>query len=111
MCAAGRLVTGRRNLMDNERSDSIFIQQGSSSTLRVENEDRWYLVKEEWQGSQLLNSVILGSYNTEQEAKSARNIRTSAAALGKKGGLVRSDVKTNAVRKNGKLGGRPKKKN
>jgi hypothetical protein len=32
-----------------------------------------------------------------------------AASLGKKGGSARSEAKANASRKNGKLGGRPRK--
>lgn len=46
-------------------------------------------------------------------AKSKRNkaqIRAAATALGRLGGLVRSKKKAKAVRKNGKLGGRPKTK-
>lgn len=34
----------------------------------------------------------------------------AAQALGAKGGAVKSEAKTEAARKNGKLGGRPKKK-
>ncbi len=91
--------------MNNERSDRIFIQQGSSSTLRVGNENRWYLVKEEWQGARLLNSVILGSYDTDQEAASAGNIHNAAAALGS----IKSEHKAKTSAANGKLGGRPRK--
>jgi len=36
-------------------------------------------------------------------------IRNAAAALGRKGGSVKSERKTKAVRENAKLGGRPKK--
>ena len=58
-----------------ERLDVIFfIQQGSSNTLRVMNEKKWYVIREAWQGSRLLNSVILSCFDTEQEAADARAI-------------------------------------
>jgi|WetSurMetagenome_2_1015567.scaffolds.fasta_scaffold479393_1 hypothetical protein len=37
------------------------------------------------------------------------NISKAAQTLGKKGGKVKSEAKTKAVRENGKRGGRPKK--
>ena len=37
------------------------------------------------------------------------NLSDMAKQLGKKGGSVKSDKKTKAVRENGKKGGRPKK--
>lgn len=40
----------------------------------------------------------------------ATRFNQAAAALGRLGGKVRSKAKTKAVRENGKLGGRPKKK-
>lgn len=92
-----------------ERTDSVFIQQGSSQTLRVLDENRWYVVKEEWEGSRLLNSVILSSYKTEAEATNARDTHKAAAALGKLGGASRSNAKRKASAENGKKGGRPKK--
>ena len=67
-----------------ERSDVVFIQQGSSNTLRVENENKWYVVREEWQGSRLLNSVILSSHDTDTAAETARDIYKAASALGRK---------------------------
>jgi len=41
--------------------------------------------------------------------KDARHKNKNAAALGKLGGKVKSEAKANAVRENGKKGGRPKK--
>lgn len=38
------------------------------------------------------------------------NKNPHAVALGRKGGKVKSKAKTEAVRKNGKLGGRPRKR-
>lgn len=37
------------------------------------------------------------------------DLKQAAALLGRKGGQVRSEAKTRAVRENGKLGGRPRK--
>jgi hypothetical protein len=37
-------------------------------------------------------------------------VQKAAALLGRRGGSVRSEAKTAAVRENGKLGGRPRKK-
>lgn len=99
--------------MSNEfdRSDVVFIQQGSSNTLRVENENKWYVVREEWQGSRLLNSVILSSHDTDTVAETARDIYKAASALGRKGGSSTSKAKRKSSAENGKLGGRPKSKN
>ena len=44
-----------------------------------------------------------------EEEKEQEYIKLSAATLGRKGGLVKSDRKSAAARKNGKKGGRPKK--
>ena len=93
-----------------ERSDVVFIQQGSSNTLRVENENKWYVVREEWQGSRLLNSVILSSHDTDTSAETARDIYKAASALGHKGGSSTSKAKQKSSAENGKLGGRPKSK-
>jgi len=38
------------------------------------------------------------------------DISTAAAAMGRKGGSVKSEAKAAAVRENGKKGGRPPKK-
>jgi hypothetical protein len=38
------------------------------------------------------------------------DIHSAAAALGRLGGLAKSAAKARAVRENGKLGGRPRKK-
>jgi len=91
-----------------ERTDVVFIQQGSSNALRVENENKWYVIREEWQGSRLLNSVILSSHDTDIAAETARDIYKSASALGRKGGLSTSDIKKKSSAENGRLGGRPK---
>jgi hypothetical protein len=81
-----------------ERYNVVFIQQGSSNILRVVNEKKWYVIREEWQGEKILNSVILSSHDTEQAAETARDIYKAAVALGRKGGLATSDAKTKANR-------------
>ena len=43
----------------------------------------------------------------EEEGQS--DISKAASAMGKKGGSAKTEAKSAAVRKNGKLGGRPKK--
>ena len=91
-----------------DRSDVIFIQQGSSQTLRVNDESKWYVVREEWEGSRILNSTILASYDTEETAAQERNIRIAATTLGRKGGSAISERKAISSRINGRLGGRPK---
>jgi hypothetical protein len=43
-------------------------------------------------------------------SKTPKAIREAAALMGRRGGSVKSEAKTAAVRRNGKLGGRPRKK-
>jgi len=93
-----------------ERSDSVFVQQGSSNTLRVKNEMLFNVVKEEWEGSRLLHTFILSSHETEADANQARDIYKAASALGRKGGSSTSKAKQKSSAENGKLGGRPKSK-
>jgi len=49
-------------------SVSYHVQQGSSQTLRVTTGDRWYVVKETWEGSLLLKSDIVYSSMDEEDA-------------------------------------------
>lgn len=92
------------------RSNSVFVQQGSSNTLRVRNELLFNVVKEEWEGSNLLNTFIISSHETEESANTARDIYKAASALGRKGGSATSRAKKKSSAANGKLGGRPKSK-
>jgi hypothetical protein len=86
------------------RSNVIFIQQGSSNTLHA-RDDKWHVIREEWEGSRILNSVILSSYATELEAAQDRDVRKAASTLGS----IKSERKSKSSAENGKLGGRPKK--
>ena len=47
--------------------------------------------------------------DAKQEFDNRVTVSQAASALGKLGGSVKSEAKSAAVRKNGKLGGRPKK--
>lgn len=48
------------------------VQQGSSSTLRVRNESAWYVYREDWEGSKLLNTrLVAGPFATKKEALKA----------------------------------------
>lgn len=58
--------------MSNDRYDTFVIQRGNTSTLHVSNQERYYLVREEWRGRQLLNSVIVSAHRIEAEAQAAR---------------------------------------
>ena len=57
--------------MNNKRIDSFFIQQGSSNTIRVRDDNAWYVIKEECEGSRILNSAIVSQHDTFQQAKDA----------------------------------------
>ena len=48
--------------------ESVFVQQGSSQTLNTSDENRWYVIKEIWEGSQLLDARIIASASTKEEA-------------------------------------------
>jgi len=54
----------------------------------------------------LLTTNSLG-FNVDAEME--QEVSKAAAILGRKGGKVRTKAKIRAARKNGKLGGRPKK--
>lgn len=64
----------------NERWDSIIIQHGSTATLRVASQDRWYVIEERWEGDALLDSVILASYATEAEATARADVERRRVA-------------------------------
>ena len=52
------------------------VQQGSSSTLQVRNENAWYVYQEVWEGSRLLNTrLVAGPFATKKEALADGHIR------------------------------------
>jgi len=56
---------------------NYFVQQGSSGSLRVGNEDAWIVVAETWRGSQIVGTRYISTHSTKAEADAA------AAALRK----------------------------
>jgi hypothetical protein len=52
----------------NEVVEVLSIQRGSSNTLRTSDEQAWFVVKECWQGSRLLNARILQKCETREQA-------------------------------------------
>jgi hypothetical protein len=62
--------------------DTTFhIQQGSSGTLRVSDEDAWYFVGEAWEGSKLLNTWIESRHATKDEALAAWTMTLTEASV------------------------------
>ncbi len=47
---------------------TYFVQQGSSGSLRVCNENAWIIVAETWRGSQIVNTRSVGTYETRSQA-------------------------------------------
>ena len=52
-------------------SVSYAIQHGSSETLRVADENGWYVVRETWERARLVNVQIESKQATEPEARAA----------------------------------------
>jgi hypothetical protein len=46
----------------------FFAQQGSSNEIRVSDQDKWYVIRQVWEGSQILDTGIESSYATRDEA-------------------------------------------
>ena len=63
--------TGERNYEMRHSDTSVFVQRGSSSTLRVSDEDKYYVIEEVWEGSKLLNTYILSSHSSPEGAQIA----------------------------------------
>ena len=60
------------------RSDSVFVQQGGSNTLRVANETLFNVVKEEWEGSTLLNTFIWQIWRASEVERQRRKLTKRA---------------------------------
>jgi hypothetical protein len=86
------------------------IQEGSTPQLRVRDENKWYLIRETWNGARMVNQEIISSHNTEAEAAQAREDAKARSRMAATLGSARTDRKAAAVRENGKKGGRPRKK-
>ena len=54
--------------MAGEIHETHHIQQGSSNTLLVADESAWYVVREVWEGSKLLNSQVVCKRQERSEA-------------------------------------------
>lgn len=50
------------------RFTTIFVQQGSSHTLRVSNQNKFYVIRREVRGSQILDETIVASFDDENKA-------------------------------------------
>ncbi len=47
---------------------AFFVQQGSSSTLRVTDENAWYVVRETWRGEQIISAGVVSKHASHDEA-------------------------------------------
>jgi hypothetical protein len=50
---------------------NYFVQQGSSGSLRIGNEDAFIVVAEVWRGSQIVSTRYVSTHNTKSEADAA----------------------------------------
>jgi hypothetical protein len=48
------------------------LQQGDSGTLRVADQTAWHVVREVWQGRQLLDTRVVSRHHARAEAEAAR---------------------------------------
>ncbi|MCZ7539129.1 MAG: hypothetical protein M5U29_04270 [Anaerolineae bacterium] len=48
------------------------VQQGSSNTFEVSDENAWYLLRETWQGARLLDTQIVSKHLTREDALEAK---------------------------------------
>lgn len=55
------------------RWTDVYVQKGSSSDLRVSDESKFYVVKQERAGSQILDTSILKSFTKENDANKYRD--------------------------------------
>jgi len=89
------------------------LQHGSTPQLRVSSND-WYVIRETWEGSLMVNQTIMSRHMTEDAARSAKRdlednaTKSAAVTLGRRGGQSTSHAKAEAARRNGQRGGRPR---
>ena len=57
--------------MTQTTTTTYFVQQGSSNTLRVGNQDTWIVYRETWRGSQLVDTRYISTHATKSEADAA----------------------------------------
>ena len=58
--------------MSRELHHVYVFQQGSSDTFQVSDERAWYVLRETWQGAQLLNTRLVSAHTTRAEALDAK---------------------------------------
>lgn len=58
--------------MSRELHHVYGIQQGSSGTFQVSDEHAWYVLRETWQGAQLLDTRLVSKHLTHAEALDAK---------------------------------------
>jgi len=58
--------------MSREVHHVYVVQQGSSGTFEVSDERAWYVLRETWQGAQLLDTRLVSKHLTRAEALDAK---------------------------------------
>ena len=87
---------------------NTYAVQGKFAPLNGLWDDEWYIIRETWQGRQIVNTELLGQFSTKEDALTRIDILSAAATLGRRGGKSTSAAKRRAARENGRKGGRPK---
>jgi hypothetical protein len=61
-------------------TNSYYVQQGSSGLVHTRNENMFYVIRETWSGSQIVNTTIMSAHDTEAEAFQAKAALETAEA-------------------------------